>query len=92
MKYTNASFRFFSILFFRHPRLTFILLQKLLLKKKAMDSLIEVIEIKDEVIESVDVPIQDGTKSAIDIIVKKELMDSSEVEVVQGQSTQTFYF
>ena len=57
-----------------------------------MDSLIEVIEIKDEVIESVDVPIQDGTKSAIDIIVKKELMDSSEVEVVQGQSTQTFYF
>ena len=57
-----------------------------------MDSLIEVIEIKDEVIESVDVAIQDGTKSAIDIIVKKELMDSSEVEVVQGQSTQTFYF
>ena len=53
---------------------------------------IEVIEIKDEVIESVDVPIQDGTKSAIDIMVKKELMDSSEVEVVQGQSTQTFYF
>ena len=28
---------------------------------------IEVIEIKDEVIESVDVPIQNGTKSAIDI-------------------------
>ena len=28
---------------------------------------IEVIEIKDEVIESVDVPIQNGTSSAIDI-------------------------
>ena len=28
---------------------------------------IEVIEIKDEVIESVDVPIQNGTRSAIDI-------------------------
>ena len=48
-----------------------------------MDSLIEVIEIKDEVIESVDVPFQDGTKSAIDIIVKKELMRSSEVEVLE---------
>ena len=32
-----------------------------------MDSSIEVIEIKDEVIESVDVPIQNGTSSAIDI-------------------------
>ena len=39
-----------------------------------MDSSIEVIKIKDEVIESVDVPIQDGIK------VKKELIDSSEVE------------
>ena len=48
-----------------------------------MDSSIEVIKIKDEVIESVDVAIQDGTKSAIDIIVKKELMDSSEVEVLE---------
>ena len=57
-----------------------------------MDSSIEVIKIKDEVIESVDVPIQDGTKSAIDIIVKKELMDSSEVEVIQGQSRQTGFF
>ena len=41
-----------------------------------MDSSIEVIKIKDEVIESVDVPIQDGIK------VKKELIDSSEVEVI----------
>ena len=57
-----------------------------------MDSSIEAIKIKDEVIESVDVPIQDGTKSAIDIIVKKELMDSSEVEVIQGQSRQTGFF
>jgi hypothetical protein len=48
-----------------------------------MDSSIELIEIKDEVIELVDVPIQKGTKSDIVIKFKKELMDSSEVEVIE---------
>ena len=48
-----------------------------------MDSSIEVIEIKDEVIESVDDPIRDGTKSDFGIKGKKELMDSSEVEIIE---------
>ena len=48
-----------------------------------MDSSIEVIEIKDEVIESVDVPNQDRTNSANDIKVKKEVIDSSDFEVIE---------
>ena len=39
--------------------------------------------VKDQKNEFVDFPIQNGTKSAIDIKFKKELMDSSESEVVE---------
>ena len=48
-----------------------------------MDSFKVTKEIKDDNNELVDVPIQNGTISAIDIQFKKELMDSSEFEIIE---------
>ena len=48
-----------------------------------MDSFEVTKEIKDNTNELVDFPIQNGTKSAIDIKFKKEFMDSSEFEIIE---------